>query len=279
MSESDKAGSEDKMALIPAGTFEMGSSGGKEDEKPVHTVKLSSFYMNRFEVTNNEYCEFLNDCGNHIEKGTPWIVLMKESSPYCGIIEIEPGKFKVKEGSENMPAGGVNWYGAVAYCNWLSEKEGLDPCYGSEGKRGTDPSLWIKSSGYRLPTEAEWEYACRGGSETDYYWGNEVKDDYLWYRNNSDKMAHNVGEKKENDFGLFDMSGNIFEWCNDFYGPYEDRPSVNPTGPASGDCRIKRGGDWSLPEEVSKSSARSKSPPERAGLNSGFRIVKSIINP
>jgi len=279
--ETDPPASDDKMIIVPAGTFEMGSSGGKEDEKSVHKVELSSFYMSRFEVTNSEYCKFLNDCGNHTEGETHWIIMMKESSRYCAIIEEKPGKFRVNEGFENLPALGVTWYGAVAYCNWLSEKEGLKPCYGPEGERGDDPSLWLKSAGYRLPTEAEWEYACRGGTETDYYWGNEVNDEYLWYRDNSDKIAHNVGEKKPNAFGLFDMSGNAFEWCNDFYGPYEDKPLINPSGPASGECRVKRGGDWSLPAEKSKSFVRSKSPPERTGLNGGFRsnflVVYTII--
>ncbi|MEW6215937.1 MAG: bifunctional serine/threonine-protein kinase/formylglycine-generating enzyme family protein, partial [Nitrospirota bacterium] len=147
------------MLLIPGGTFQMGSGTGYTCKTPLHQVTLSAFLMSKYPVTNKEYCAFLNSMGNQNEKDVPWMDIVNDQ--YCGIRGgPDPGKFRVKMEYEEHPAVYVNWYGAVAYCNWLSEQEGLYPCYGSAENRG-EPHVWRARDGYRLPTEAEWEYACR----------------------------------------------------------------------------------------------------------------------
>jgi len=183
-----------KMELIPEGTFQMGSSARFDSKTPFHQVSLESFYIGRYEVTNNEYCSFLNFCGNQLEAGINWVYIVKDD--YCGI-EGGPGAgtFSVKTGYEDRPVVYVTWYGAVAYCNWLSEQSGLALCYGTRGSRGENPYVWRTRLGYRLPTEAEWEYACRGGSTAIYHWGDEMNGDYCWYMHNSRGNHRQVGQK------------------------------------------------------------------------------------
>jgi len=157
------------MSFIPEGNFQMGSNKGYANEVPVHNVQLSSFYMSKYEITNAEYCIFLNSQGNQTAGKNTWINIA--NSNYCGIISVPgPEKFQVKEGYEFRPVVYVNWYGAVAYCKWLNEAQGLN--------KETEDYLHIAREGYRLPTEAEWEYACRAGTDTDYYWGNTMDDNF-----------------------------------------------------------------------------------------------------
>jgi formylglycine-generating enzyme required for sulfatase activity len=159
----------------------------------------------------------------------------------------------------------INWYAALVFCNRLSEMEGLTPAYRINGK--TNPYEWgvipvndeddrakwdaveivAGSNVYRLPTEAQWEYACRAGTTTPWYSGatGDNMGDYAWVNTNSDNMTHEVGKKKPNAFGLYDMQGNVSEWCWDWYGDYTDGARTNPTGPSSGDYRVIRGDCWS----------------------------------
>jgi formylglycine-generating enzyme required for sulfatase activity len=137
----------------------------------------------------------------------------------------------------------INWYEAVKYCNMLSESQGLDPAYiiGS----GSTPSVTcdFTKNGYRLPTEAEWEYAARGGENYKYSGSNDL-DAVAWHGDNSSRKTHPVGQKKPNGYGLYDMNGNVWEWCWDWYGTYSTTELTDPTGSISGNSRINRGADW-----------------------------------
>lgn len=179
-----------------------------------------------------------------------------------------------------MPVVLVTWYGAVAYANWLSEQEGLQKCYGEKGDRG---NVNIKANGYRLPTEAEWEYACRAGSTTDYYWGENMNlesytclsiDDYCWFNGNSGDMYHPVGQKKPNKFGLFDISGNVWEWCSDWYGDYSPGYVKDPVGPVMGSYRVERSCVFSHGARYCRSAYRHFSSSNCGGVV-GFRLVRS----
>ncbi|MDO9541307.1 MAG: SUMF1/EgtB/PvdO family nonheme iron enzyme, partial [Kiritimatiellia bacterium] len=220
-----------EMVRIPSGTFEMGCRNGKGDEMPVHPVQIDAFLMDRTEVTQEQ------------------LVKMEIS---------DPSHFKDPEN----PVEQVNWMMAVKYCNCRSIAEKLEPCYNE-----TTVECNFQASGYRLPTEAEWEYACRAGTSAEYSFGNDQRglDKYMWFSENSIKKTHPVGQKKANAWGLFDMHGNVAEWCNDIYDKdyYKTSQTENPRGPASGKLYVLRGGAWSSSPERLRSSAR-------VGENPGF---------
>jgi sulfatase modifying factor 1 len=217
-----------EMVRIPAGSFEMGNRHGKQDEAPVHTLWLDKFLMDRHEVTQAEY-----------EK--------------LGQIEAfpNPSHFKGPE----LPVEQVTWPQAARFCNARSRFERLKPCY-NEDTGECD----FTATGYRLPTEAEWEYACRAGTETDYSFGNETRQlgDFAWFADNASKKTHPVGTKKPNPWGLLDMHGNVAEWCQDVYDKtyYQTSPDKNPRGPADGKDYVLRGGSWKSPPESLRSSFR-----------------------
>jgi len=260
------------MVSIPEGTFQMGSTLNS-NEQPLHNITLSSFYIGKYEVTNTDYCEFLNSQGNQTEGGGIWINLTGDA--YQGITG--NGPYSVIAGYENRPVVYVSWYGAIAYCNWLSTRHGLTSCYGPINNRGNDPSVWRTKNGYRLPTEAEWEYACRAGSNTSYYWGDSINDSYCWYNNNSVNQIHTVGQKRQNTWGIFDISGNVWEWCNDWYDAnyYSQSPSNNPVGPVSGSNRVYRGGGWHNSADCCRSAIRYNITPDYHGIALGFRLCRT----
>jgi formylglycine-generating enzyme required for sulfatase activity len=217
-----------EMVVIPAGSFEMGSKHGRDDEKPVHTVWIDAFLMDRHEVTQALW-----------EK-----VGKAEALP-------NPAHFK----GEDLPVEQVTWPQAARFCNARSRFEGLKPCY-NEDTAECD----FAASGYRLPTEAEWEYACRAGTTTVYAHGTDLKRlaEFAWFADNAAKKTHPVGQKKPNAWGLFDMHGNVAEWCNDVYDRdyYKSSPTRNPRGPADGREYVLRGGSWKSTAEALQSAYR-----------------------
>jgi formylglycine-generating enzyme len=219
------------MVLVPAGSFAMGNQSGKKDEAFVHKVTVESFFMDKYEVTQEEFDRL------HIPN---------------------PSHFK----AQALPVEQVTWAQAALYCNKRSRDENLRPCY-NEANGECD----FSADGYRLPTEAEWEYACRAGTDTDYSFGGDARKlgDYAWYADNAGNKTHPVGKKKPNAWGLFDMHGNVAEWCNDAYdkGYYQVSPEADPRGPADGKENVLRGGAWKSGADALKSSYR-------LGDNPGF---------
>jgi formylglycine-generating enzyme required for sulfatase activity len=239
-----------KMIFIPGGTFTMGDvwGDGYSDELPTHEVTLSSFYISNYEVTQELYLEVM---------GT------------------NPSYFS----GDNLPVEEVSWYDAVEFCNALSQREGLTPAYTISGTSVT----WNQNAnGYRLPTEAEWEYAAGGGSSNRTKWAGTNNESslgiYAWYSSNSDNKTHPVGVKEPNSLGLYDMSGNVYEWCWDWYdsGYYSNSPSNNPTGPSTGSDRVLRGGSWgSSGATYCRVADRGSFDPSVRGSYYGFRLLRN----
>ena len=237
-------------------------------------ANVSAFYIGQYPITNEEYVDFLNALGNEFEgvfgkrpvkKRVRWMGTEKQNishnwnNAFCGIQgEVEPGTFIVKEGYEHRPVVYITWYGAVAYCNWLSEKNGFQKCYGEIDRRG---DVDLSKNGFRLPMQDEWEYACRAKCYKKYYWGEEMNQDYCWYGGKEDGPQP-VGLKKPNGFGLYDMIGHIWQWTN---------------SKKDGDY-ILRGGSFSrsatLEECGSGYSDFQRAPGDQMG-DFGFRVVRN----
>ncbi len=239
-----------EMMLIPGGEFIMGDSRGEDDEKPAHKVKISAFYMDKYEVTQDAYEKMMGK---------------------------NPAKFK----GPDKPVERVSWFGAIQYCNMRSLREGLSPCYDLETLKCN-----YETDGYRLPTEAEWEYACRAGTRTNYSFGNATGKlgQYAWSKANANKTTHPVGQKKPNPWGFYDMHGSVWEWCNDHYDEdyYQKSPVENPNGPAVGEERVLRGGSWASGAQSARSSSRYSETPGFADVcfgyeAYGFRCVRRAI--
>jgi len=240
---------------VAGGTFQMGSNDGGSEEQPIHAVTLSSFEITKYEITNGQYCEFLNSIGcssngsfNDAEYGTVEYIDMDDSD--CQV-NYTGGQFVPEIGKDNFPVIEVSWYGANAFAKWV---------------------------GGRLPTEAEWEFAARGGNSSNGYTysGSNNIDEVAWYSSNSGGHTHEVGTKTANELGIHDMSGNVWEWCNDWYngGYYSISPENNPQGPASGTYRVLRGGSWFNDADVCRVASRSGGNPDDTGSGIGFRIAR-----
>lgn len=266
-----------EFVFVEGGTFWMGSSAEGLYEQPEHEVYVDSFYISPCEVSFAEFDAFCDATGR------PRTSLENSSI--------------TTRSRDTMPAVYVSWYDAVEYCNWKSEQDGLTKCYAID-KTAVDPNnaadlddcKWIvecnfEADGYRLPTEAEWEYAARGGqrSRGSTYSGTSSLEElhqYAYYLVNSPDGPHDAsGEGMEaNELGLYHMSGNASEWCWDWFGReyYGTSPDDNPTGPESGEWRVKRGGSWaSFPQDLRVSSRGFGFPNLRADNGAGFRLVKS----
>ncbi|MBA7534421.1 Formylglycine-generating enzyme [subsurface metagenome] len=242
------------FVLVRGGTFKMGSTSGQDWEKPVHSVAVSSFHIGKYEVTQKEWREVMgNGVRQQRDKANPdW--------PLSG------------EG-DNNPMYYVSWNEAVEYCNALSRKEGLTPCYSGSGN---SIRCNFNANGYRLPTEAEWEYAAMGGNSIrgyTYAGGNSVGS-VAWHDSNSGSKTHPAGQKQANELGLYDMSGNVWEWCWNWYGKYSSGSRTDPTGPSSGSYRIDRGGSWNYYSRYCRSANRYDYFPSYRINNLGFRVVR-----
>jgi len=290
------------MNIIRDGNFWMGDtkalSAPGSPLRPVHEVTLTyDFYMQRLEVTNADYLQFLND--NPVTP-TGWMnghQLIDVGGLYCEFANVG-GIFQlINAGKTNYPVHSISWWGAIEYCNWMSREFGLDEAYNvTTGQLITSDSREVRSitqvEGFRLPTEAEWEYAARGAENdyltvTDYLFaGSNTLDTFGWYLDNSfeatypmvgGRGTHMIGGKTPNEIGLFDMSGNVYEWCHDWYLAtyYSVSPEQNPTGPTTGTRRASRGGSWTSVEESCVIFNRISFEPVLMAPYLGFRMAKT----
>jgi len=242
------------FVYVAGGTFSMGSAYGFSFEKPVHAVTVSDFFMAKTEVTQKEFKELMG---------------------------FNPSNFK----GDNLPVEQVTWYDALAFCNAKSRKEGLKEVYtvswvrkDSDGNiTSADVSVDWSASGYRLPTEAEWEWAARGGKSScgyTYAGGNDAGS-VAWYDGNSRGKTQAVGTKSPNELGIYDLSGNVWEWCWDWWEGYVSSSQTDPKGPSSGSNRVIRGGSWDYNVSFLRASYRGSYTPNSRYFNIGFRPVRT----
>ena len=229
------------MVVVEGGIFQMGDTFGDGgiDERPVHRVTVAGFYLGANTVTQKEWREVM---------GT------------------NPSYFK----ADDLPVLNVSWQDAVQYCNKLSTLKGLEPCYAFNG---ANVICDFSRSGFRLPTEAEWEFAARGGARSTglKYAGANKADTVGWFSANSGGAPHPVGQKQANELGLFDMTGNVWQWCWDRYASYAADPQTDPQGAASGDNRVLRGGSWKGSERGVAN--RNESWATGGASDEGFRVA------
>lgn len=255
----------EEFILISGGTFQMGSpesEAWRVEDETAHTVTVSDYYISKLEVTQAEYQAIMGE----------------NPSAFTG---------------DDFPVESISWMDAIQYCNTRSTQEGLTPAYAVDGQNVS----WDRSAnGYRLPTEAEWEYACRSGTETPFntetsisadeanYWGHYpylIEDNYFSQGNLETKpgvyrqTTVAVGSFEPNAWGLYDMHGNVGEWVWDWYGAYETGEQNAPTGPASGTLRVNRGGGWNDFAKNLRSAYRATLPPDSASFNIGLRLVRN----
>jgi formylglycine-generating enzyme required for sulfatase activity len=279
------------MVFIPGGTFQMGDafSEGYSDELPVHSVYVSGFYLQNTEVTKDQW-DAVREWGvNH------------------GFTDLAVGNGSYLSKGANHPVHSINWYDIVKYCNARSQMEGLTPCYTSGGltyMTGTDAGVvcnW-SASGYRLPTEAEWEKAARGGlSGKRFPWGDNITHSQANYSSSSiydydvsptrgyhptyavgnTPYSSPVGSFAANGYGLYDMTGNVWEWCWDWAAYYPSTSQTDPRGPTSRlffpYSRIFRGGSWSIHASPCRTAYRSYTDPTYSGYHIGFRPARSSV--
>ena len=236
-----------ELVRVPAGFFEMGSHPGEHGRSPDernHPVTLTRpFDLGRTPVTQAAYV----------------VVTGVRPSLYAG---------------EHRPVDQVSWFDAVAFCNSLSVREGLTPAYRVEGRGVT----WDRDApGFRLPTEAEWEYAARAGGRGPFA-GDLSLDQVGWWRRDGNAGTSEVARLRPNAWGLYDMTGNVWEWCWDVFAPFPDGPATDPAGPPSGTFRLNRGGSWGETEpRLLRVAARDGNGPDAKQSNLGFRIARTLL--
>ena len=264
-----------ETVALSGGYFVLGENLGTvgENSMPVSAVTLSGFHIGRYPITQEEFYQ---------------------------VMGVNPSRFTLEErplqaGETNAlrrPVETVSWYSAIVFCNRLSVMEGLTPAYRINGS--TDPAVWGDvpasrnsawdavqivpgSTGYRLPTEAQWEYAAKGGNNPPagytYSGGNNVNE-VAWHSGNSNSRTREVGRLQPNVLGIYDMSGNVFEWCWDWWGSYTSGAKTDPTGPSAGSNRVLRGGSWGDSASGTRSVDRDAYDPGHRGNVIGFRLVR-----
>ena len=284
---------EPTMILVPAGSFQMGQVDVAE---PVHTVTLTNdYYLGKYEITNQEYCNMLNyslnegllagDYENNTSvmnlEGDQKTLIQLDYVYGCDISYVD-GSFVVDEGLDNRPAVSITWYGAAFYCNILSLQNNIAQLYNL-----ADWSCNIYPDGipgYRLPTEAEWEYAARYNDNRTYTWGNEEPAPGLahFYYSDNPNAGHSIDvgtlPDGNSELGFCNMAGNVWEWCNDYSGNYSGEAQTNPTGSAYHLRKVVRSGSWldnpiyTLPSM--KAARREDTNPATGDFTQGFRIVR-----
>ena len=240
-----------ELRLIKAGSFQMGSTKSAD--------QLATLFEEDVEYFKDEFPRHRVTISQDFRLGVTAVT----QSEWQSVMNTQPwsGEKNVKEGTD-YPATYVSWDDAVEFCRKLSAKEGVT---------------------YRLPTEAEWEYACRAGSESMYSFGDspELLEEYAWFDETAwdidEKFAHRVRQKRPNAWGLHDMHGNVWEWCSDWYDCYQSSPQVDPGGPASGSLRVDRGGSWYDFARGCRSAHRDRGTPDYRHDILGFRVLRSSI--
>jgi sulfatase modifying factor 1 len=266
------------MVAIPSGTFEMGDHAGVgfTSERPIHSVTLDAFLMDKYEVSNTKFADFLNNTTVTVGSGGYVYQVGGAGQLICWLsngLTHNGSAFVIDAGKDHHPVVKVTWYGAALYCNYLSTLNGRTPCYDE-----TTFSCDFTADGFRLPTEAEWEYASRGGEHSPYYqypWGsNSITSSDANYASNIGSTV-DVGSYAANGYGLYDMAGNVREWCNDWFDGsyYSNSPSTNPTGPASGSSSVIRGGGWHIPAVDLRCADRYDGSPSIRSPYIGFRVL------
>jgi sulfatase modifying factor 1 len=217
-----------EMVFVEGGTFQMGSSSGSSNEKPVHSVTLSAFNIGKYEVTQAQWKAVMSYYSSHFS------------------------------GCENCPAENVNWNEVQQYISKLNSQTGKN---------------------YRLPTEAEWEYAAKGGKSSKgyIYSGSNDLNSVAWNKDNSGSKTHAVGGKQANELGVYDMTGNVWEWCSDWYGTYSSNSETNPKGASEGQARVLRGGGWDYGANGCRTAIRSRLNPDSGNYYHGFRLVLPAV--
>jgi formylglycine-generating enzyme required for sulfatase activity len=240
------------MAAVTGGTFLMGSPPGElhhNEDETQHPVTVGNFYIGKYEVSQEEYG--LYD---------------PEHNSYCT--------------GAKLPVEMVSWYDAAGYCNWLSEREGLSLAYTITKWDEEDQDTWTVSwnqsaNGYRLPTEAEWEYACRAGTTTAYNTGGSITKSQANYDDGTGTVE--VDSFDANGFGIYNMHGNVYEWCWDWYGTYPTDGTTNPAGPDTGAYRVIRGGSWNINAQYLRSAYRDYDTPSYQVNFIGFRLARGAV--
>ncbi len=275
------------MVFIPAGTFLMGSpesEAGRFSPETQHQVTISrSFWMSQYEVTVGEFRRFVTATGYQTEAETSG----------GGYVVVTDGSWEEKTDAnwqnpyfsqeDNHPVVLVSWNDALAYCNWLSKEEGLTPAYTISEENVT----WNReANGYRLPTEAEWEYACRAGTTTPFNTGNNITTNQANYNGNYPYNGNAKGEYRErttaagsfapNPWDLYDMHGNVWEWCWDWFGDYSSESQIDPMGAVSGTFHVLRGGGWVYYGQFMRSAFRDDGTPSFRDNFGGFRLARSL---
>jgi formylglycine-generating enzyme required for sulfatase activity len=246
------------MIHVEGGTFMMGNHKGNMDEQPVHKVSLNSFYMGKYEVTFSDFKKFVEATGYISESEKPDSANFKSNlaprTVYTGSWKKYPDGRDVPPSDSMKPVTNISWNDANAYLAWLSKATGKQ---------------------FRLPTEAEWEFAARGGNKSrgHAYAGSAILDDVAWYMDNSGKQMHTIGTKLPNELGIYDMSGNVREWCSDWYGElyYKVSPELNPSGPETGTGRVLRGRAWGNDAKTMRLTYRNYAFPYNSAVDFGFR--------